>query len=327
MRYFSLDKFKNSRLEKLIQEEYLDKETLEYLNVNDLIPFFPKGLSNADIIQIQKEIDKIHKSRVKYKKNPETWTISSSSKNIDNLLDSNGIKSQEITLFYGKSNSGKTQISHQICINTYKKFQKDLESSENEKLIVYIDSEGTFRPDRIMQMAQSQGVDKESILNSLSVIKIKSIANLKMAIDKLRTMLLEDPIKIIVIDSLTNYFSLELGKEFQKKEPNVWKLLKDLNNLLKQIEEYAITHNIAVVCTSQVRAAINEDTFFEVVPVLGNRLNRIIKQWILLGLNEDIPKEEELRTRRFAHLINGQTKKEAIVHFHIDETGIKDVYI
>jgi hypothetical protein len=66
--------------------------------------------------------------------------------------------------------------------------------------------------------------------------------------------------------------------------------------------------------------------FFDVIPVLAPLLNQFFKQSIFLAENEAVTENAENRGRRFAHLINGQKKKEAIAQFIITEQGIRDFY-
>ena len=90
------------------------------------------------------------------KKRAETIKITTRSANINNLLGG-GIETRAITESYGSYGSGKTQLAHQLSVNV----QLPLEQGGGAGKAVYIDSEGTFRPERIKQMAEGAGIDPD----------------------------------------------------------------------------------------------------------------------------------------------------------------------
>ena len=77
---------------------------------------------------------------------------STGSKSLDELL-LGGIETQAVTEFYGEFGSGKSQICHTLCATASRPMnEKGLDGS-----VIYIDTEGTFRPERLQQIAESRG--------------------------------------------------------------------------------------------------------------------------------------------------------------------------
>ena len=357
MRFSDLINFKDAKHVEKKKEDWLDDMFLSCVNIDEIKNIAKKASSQQTWNQMEKNLQKIYLKRNEIIENASQVSFSTGSKNIDSLLDGEGIKKNGKYLFYGKSNTGKTQLAHQItanvCLkhfqeyhgknkklplkhpqNQFKKSKKVegnnfQQNSETQKIVIYLDTEKTFRPKRIGQMLSSDHLPLHTILEVISVLQINSLENFLMTVDKLEEIINQNPIKLIVVDSLTNFFSLELGNEFTKKEDEEkkpWKVLKKIDKILKKLYLYSEEHKIPLVCISQVRSTMTKDYFFEVVPVLGTRLNRFIKQWVLLGVNEDIPQTDKNRGLRFAHLINGETQKEDIVYYKIEEKGLTDVF-
>jgi DNA repair protein RadA len=98
-------------------------------------------------------------------KRKELFNITTGSKEFDKLLGGKGIETKAITEAFGAFGSGKTQVALSLAVNT----QLPLEMGGCEGKSVYIDTEGTFRPDRIRQMAESKGMNPEMFLKILNL--------------------------------------------------------------------------------------------------------------------------------------------------------------
>jgi len=92
-------------------------------------------------------------------KRKEVSYITSGSRELDSLLGGKGIETKSITEAFGAYGSGKTQVALTLAVNV----QLPLERGGVEGKAVYIDSEGTFRPDRIKQIASAKGLNPESV--------------------------------------------------------------------------------------------------------------------------------------------------------------------
>jgi DNA repair protein RadA len=104
--------------------------------------------------------DKILERRLKVAK------ITTGSKNLDNLLGG-GVETQAITETYGQFGSGKTQLAFQLAVNV----QLPPEKGGLGGNVLYIDTENTFRPERIVQIAKAQGLNPEKVLSNIHVAR------------------------------------------------------------------------------------------------------------------------------------------------------------
>ncbi|MDP3966389.1 MAG: helix-hairpin-helix domain-containing protein, partial [archaeon] len=101
------------------------------------------------------------------KKRANVLHITTGSKNFDDLLGGKGIESKAITEAFGAYGSGKTQLGLSLAVNV----QLPLEQGGAEGKAVYIDTEGTFRPQRIMQIAEGIGANSEMVLKNILVAR------------------------------------------------------------------------------------------------------------------------------------------------------------
>src|SRR5919109_2051391 len=81
---------------------------------------------------------------------------------LDDLL-LGGVETQAVTEFYGEFGSGKSQICHTLCAMA----RQPVESGGLDGNTIYIDTEGTFRPERIQEIARSRGYEQEPVLKSI----------------------------------------------------------------------------------------------------------------------------------------------------------------
>src|SRR3972149_5109521 len=88
--------------------------------------------------------------------------LSTGSKAIDKIVDG-GLETQTITEFYGEYGSGKSQICHQLCVN----FQLPAERGGLNGAALYVDTENTFRTERIVSMSKHLGLDPEQVVKNI----------------------------------------------------------------------------------------------------------------------------------------------------------------
>src|SRR5579875_1297980 len=102
------------------------------------------------------------------------------SKNLDNLFIG-GIETQAVTEFYGEFGSGKTQICHTLCVSAQLPVgQKGLGGG-----VLYIDTESTFRPERIAQIAKAREMDVDAALGNIHVAKVYNASHLELIVKAL----------------------------------------------------------------------------------------------------------------------------------------------
>lgn len=172
--------------------------------------------------------------------------ISTGSKELDNLLGGRGIQSRAITEAFGAFGSGKTQLGLTLAVRT----QLPVEAGGANGKTVFIDTEGTFRPARIKQIAEGLGANSEKVLKNILVARAFNADHQILLLDKISEMIKNgEPIKLLIIDSLTAHFRAEFSGRGELADRQQ-KLNKYLHNLMKLAE----TYNLAVYVTNQVMA-------------------------------------------------------------------------
>lgn len=172
--------------------------------------------------------------------------ITTGSANFNGLLGGKGVETKALTECYGAFGSGKTQVGLTLAVNV----QLPKEQGGLDGKAVFIDTEGTFRPERIRQIAQGLGAVPEKVLKNILVARAFNSDHQILLIDKISEMIKDgEPIKLVIIDSLTAHFRAEFSGRGQLADRQQ-KLNKYLHNLMKMAEQ----HNLAVYLTNQVMA-------------------------------------------------------------------------
>ena len=180
------------------------------------------------------------------KKRESIHNITTGSKNFDALLGGRGIESRAITEAFGAYGSGKTQVGLTLAVNV----QLPLENGGANGKCVFIDTEGTFRPSRIKQIAEKLGANPEKVLKNIFVARSFNSDHQILLLDKISEMIKEgEPIKLMIIDSLTAHFRAEFTGRGQLADRQ-----QKLNRYIHQLMKLAETYNLAVYVTNQVMA-------------------------------------------------------------------------
>ena len=120
-----------------------------------------------------------------------------------NMLLGGGFETGAITECFGEFGSGKTQIGHVLAVKG--------QSIEKDAVVVYIDTENTFRPERIIQLAKGQGLDETEVLKNIKVARAYNSDHQMLLAEKVEDLIKKQNmnVKLIVIDSLTAHFRAE----------------------------------------------------------------------------------------------------------------------
>lgn len=180
------------------------------------------------------------------KKRQNVSYITTGSKSLNELLGGRGVESRAITEAYGAFGSGKTQLGLTLAVNV----QLPLERGGANGKTVFIDTEGTFRPQRIKQIAEKLGLNPESVLKNILVARAFNSDHQILLLEKVAEMIKNgEPIKLVIIDSLTAHFRAEFAGRGQLADRQ-----QKLNRYLHDLMKLAETHNLAVYVTNQVMA-------------------------------------------------------------------------
>lgn len=146
-----------------------------------------------------------------------------------------GIHSSLITDIYGANGTGKTQFLYQISINEIK----------NNGIVLYVDTNGGFRPERILEIQKIQNFDS-NILDRITVSRVTNTSEQINSIKKIN----HGEFSLVVIDNITDLFSYEYKttESIFQKNSIFMRHMHDLSSL-------AIDHNIPIVITNMIRSA------------------------------------------------------------------------
>ncbi len=172
--------------------------------------------------------------------------ITTGSKSVNELLGGRGIESRAITEAFGAYGSGKTQLGSTLAVNVQLPEEK---GGANGKA-VFIDTEGTFRPARIKQIAEGIGADPDKVLKNILVARAFNSDHQMLLLEKVGEMIKNgEPIKLVIVDSLTAHFRAEYAGRGQLADRQ-----QKLNRYMHDLMKLAETHNLAVYVTNQVMA-------------------------------------------------------------------------
>ena len=127
------------------------------------------------------------------------------SSNLDSFLKG-GIETQAMSEIAGEFGSGKSQLCYTLCVTA--NMPKDKEGLGGN--VIFIDTENTFRPERIHQIAENRGInDPEQILRKIYVCKIFNSGHLELIIQNLGKSIQEYKAKLVIVDSIISLHRAE----------------------------------------------------------------------------------------------------------------------
>jgi len=234
--------------------------------------------------------------------------LTSGSKAIDEIL-AGGLETQTITEIYGEYGSGKSQLCHQMCVNV----QLPSERGGLNGGALYIDTENTFRTERIVQMAQHLGLNPEEVVKNIVFAEAFTSDHQMFLLENADKIVKDNNIRLIIVDSLTAHFRSEyLGREMLAERQQ--KLNKHMHRLIRLARAF----NAVAVVTNQVMA--KPDVFFgdAVHPIGGHIVAHTSHTRLFLRKSSRGP-------TRIARLVSSPYLPEGERIFKVTENGIEDI--
>ena len=234
--------------------------------------------------------------------------LTTGSKRLDELLGG-GLETQTITEFYGEYGSGKSQVAHQLCVDV----QLPNERGGLESGALYIDTENTFRTERILQMATEMGLEPDEAVKNIIVAEAYTSDHQMFLLDNSDLIVKENNIRLIIVDSLTAHFRSEyLGRE------NLALRQQKLNKHMHKLIRLARAFNAVAFVTNQVMSS--PDVYFgdAIRPIGGHVVGHTSHTRVFLRKSSRGPV-------RIARLVSSPYLPEGETTFKITENGIEDV--
>ncbi|MGB3459281.1 MAG: DNA repair and recombination protein RadA [Halobacteriota archaeon] len=241
----------------------------------------------------------------------EIGKLTTGSTSFDDLLGG-GLETQALTEFYGEFGSGKTQIAHQLAVNV----QLPPEKGGLNGSVVIIDTENTFRPERIKDMAEGASLDPDEILKNIHVARAYNSNHQILLVDKAERLAeelidTEKPVRLLIVDSATAHFRSEyVGRGTLADRQQ--KINKHLHDTLR----FGDLNNAVVMITNQVQ--VRPDAFFgdPTRPIGGHVVGHTATFRLYLRKSKG--------EKRIARLVDSPNLPEAEAVFTVSKVGIRD---
>ena len=225
---------------------------------------------------------------------------------IDELLGG-GFETQALVEVYGEFGSGKTQIGHQLAVNC----TMPVEEGGFDGDVFYIDTEDTFRPERITQMARGHGLDPEKVLERIHVARAYNTAHQMLLAEEIKRMSKGLKVKMIIVDSLTSHFRAEyIGRGMLANRQ------QKLNRHLKDLKQLADINNALVLVTNQVHSKPDAMWGDPTKPVGGHVLAHASTFRLYL--------RKAKGGRRIARLVDSPNLPDGECVYQVTEEGLRD---
>ena len=204
------------------------------------------------------------------------WNLSSISTGsivFDSLLGG-GLPISSITDVYGAFATGKTQFSFQNAIMTCERFL----SSSNEKigdkkkpLVAFVDCAGSFRPERIAEIASERGVNAGKALDLISCAYVRTISEQMKVSEQLLNEERFSKCRLVVIDDITTNFTAELNEAEEIIQRQFL-----LSTYLRKLSYIANRRGMSILLTNSIRSRVEQGE--------GETTGELISQFALFRL-------------------------------------------
>lgn len=218
-----------------------------------------------------------------------------------------GVETQALTEVYGEFGCGKTQFAHTMSVMV----QKSKEEGGLEGGVLYIDTENTFRPERIVSIAKAHNMDPMQALQNITVARAHSSSHQTLILEGSGPVIEANNIKLIVADSAVGLFRSEyLGRGTLSNRQ------QKINHFVHLLSRYAEIYNCAAIATNQVMAS--PDVFFgdPTRPIGGNVVAHTSTYRIYF---------KKSGKKRIARMVDSPHHPEEEVLFALGEAGVIDL--
>jgi DNA repair protein RadA len=232
-----------------------------FKSIKDLIVRGPADVAEATGMEIEKSNYLCNKARIRleelgiidksfvtatklYEKRKQEERISTGSKNLDDLFVG-GIETGSVTEIYGEYGTGKTQLCHTLSVLVQ---QSRSQGGLNGKAI-YVDSENTFRPERIVSIANARNLNPYKSLENIIVSKEYNSAHQELILEETGPVIDSNNVKLLIVDSAVAHYRAEfLGRASLSERQ------QKLNKFMHVLVRIAETYGVAVLATNQIQS-------------------------------------------------------------------------
>ena len=246
-------------IKKLTDAGFFTVESLAYTPKKTLMAI--KGISEAKADKILNEVIKLvpmgfTTATEFHQKRSEIIQVTTGSKELDKLLQG-GIETGSITEIFGEFRTGKTQLCHQLCVTC----QLPVDCGGAEGKAMYIDTEGTFRPERLLAVAERYGLNGQEVLDNVAYARGYNTDHQTQLLIHAAAMMAESRYALLIVDSATALYRTDYSGrgELSARQMHMARFLR---TLLRLADEFGV----AVVITNQVVAQVDGASMFQADP-------------------------------------------------------------
>jgi DNA repair protein RAD51 len=301
----------NSDINKLKEAGFNSLESLSYTARKNLTTI--KGFSEAKIDKIIKIVDeilnyKIQPSTVALQKRKKLTRITSGSKELDTLLGG-GFESDSITELFGEFRTGKTQICHTLCVTC----QLPKSDGGGEGKAIYIDTEGTFRPEKLALIAERFGLDPKETIENVYYARAYNSDHQQRLLVQVCALMCEQKFSLLIVDSATALYRTDYTGRAELSNRQI-----SLGRFLRNLQKIADEHKIVVVITNQVVATVDGNAFGgnDKKPIGGHIMAHACQTRLYL--------KKGLKQNRICKIYDSPSLPEAEASYSITDRGIDD---
>ncbi|KAI9142668.1 putative DNA repair protein RAD51 [Paraphysoderma sedebokerense] len=239
-----------SDVKKLAEAGFHTVEAIAYTPKKSIIAI--KGISEAKADKILLEASKLvpmgfTTATEFHQRRSELIHITTGSKELDKLLGG-GFETGSITEIFGEFRTGKTQLCHTIAVTC----QLPIEMGGGEGKCLYIDTEGTFRPERLLAVAERYGLNGEEVLDNVAYARAYNSDHQTSLLLQASAMMSESRYCVLIVDSATALYRTDYGGRGELSARQMH-LARFLRTLLRLADEFGC----AVIITNQVVAQVD----------------------------------------------------------------------
>src|SRR5688500_6012815 len=172
-------------------------------------------------------------------RNMDRKKFTTGDEHIDNFLGGGGFESRSVTEMYGQFGSGKSQMCYTTAV---------IAASKGIK-VLWLDTENTYYPDRVDEIAQLRGLDKDMVQSNILVIKPASVSMFTMYINKLEDYVTKNKIGLIIVDSVIALHKSEFFGRGQLAPRQ-----QGLSHIMSKLVRTAQYYDAGVIITNHVIA-------------------------------------------------------------------------